>query len=92
MASFSVSDSEDSLPHGEAGNVRFERKFSVADYTELLNQSGQSTTRTTPGPSKQAASSHRVAPARTVKVFYFQSKKTFGLYLLYLWIPAVESV
>lgn len=38
-----TSSSEDEGPLGGAGNVQISRKFSVADYSDLLQQSGAPT-------------------------------------------------
>lgn len=76
MASFSVSESEDSMSQGEAGNVKFQRKFSVADYTEILNRPNSSTTRTTPGPSQPGASSHPIAPAELFQTFLLSGQES----------------
>ena len=84
-SSFSVSDSEDSMSQGDAGNVKFQRKFSVADYTELLGKASSSTTKTetasTPAPSKSASSSHPTAPAKLFKFFTFRLRKHLVIFL-----------
>ena len=52
----SASSSEDEGPVGGAGNLQISRKFSVADYTDLLNQSGSLA-----GQSSQAGSTGGLA-------------------------------
>ena len=55
------SSSEDEQPYGAAGNLQFQRKFSVADYSDILNQSGTPAVRSTAA----AASSANLKPPTT---------------------------
>jgi hypothetical protein len=58
MATQVSSSSEDEGPVGGAGNMQISRKFSVADYTDLLSQSGAPDGQ---GQGGQAASSSGLA-------------------------------